>query len=163
MQVPYRTPGKYTAAKKDYTITQQKYDELEAEHARLLERRPFMASEVSRLAENGDFSENAEYQLAKGKLRGLNNRLMKIAHDLRNAEVIMAPINIDRVQLGSTVVVEIADKQKTYTILGASEADPTAGIISHESPLGLALMGKSSGDYATIPTTGKTLQIVRIS
>ena len=71
MQIPYRKPGKYQLAKQDHIMTKKKYIEIEADLARMYAQRPKMAQEVSRLAENGDFSENAEYQLAKGKLRGL--------------------------------------------------------------------------------------------
>jgi len=163
MQTPKRKPGKYQQMPQDHTMTQQKYDQIEADLERMYARRPKMAAEVSRLAENGDFSENAEYQLAKGKLRGLNNRILILENQLRQAKVIQTPTNIDQVQLGSTVTVEMDGKEKAYTVLGASEADPSMGIISHESPLGSALMGASVGDEVVLETTGKTLIVLKIA
>lgn len=162
MQTPKRKPGKYQQMPQDHTMTQQKYDHIEADLEHMYARRPKMAQEVSRLAENGDFSENAEYQLAKGKLRGLNNRILILENQLRQANVIQTPTGTDRVQLGSTVTVEMDGKEKAYTVLGASEADPSKGIISHESPLGSALMDKSVGDEVSVATTGKSLTIVKI-
>lgn len=150
MQTPYRKPGKFSQIKLDPIITEGKYQELTRTLERLKKTQPAAAAEVSRLAELGDFSENAEYQLAKGKLRGINQRILVLENQLRQAEVISPKKQHDTVTVGSTVVVETQNKTKTYQILGSSETDPKKGIISHNSPLGEALVGKRVGETITI-------------
>lgn len=129
----------------DPFITKKKHEELEAELLKLKKKRPRVAQEVSELAEMGDFSENVEYQLAKRRLRGINYGILKLEDQLRNAEIIEVK-NSDVVQLGSVVTIKTDKGEWTYTILGASEADPSNGIISHVSPLGSELIGKKVGD-----------------
>lgn len=108
--------------------------------------RPRLSQEVSRLAELGDFSENVEYQLAKGKLRWTNTKILDLENQLKQAEVIKTPKQFDTIQIGHTVVVEVNGKQKTYQILGSSETDPAKGVISHNSPVGAVLLGNKVGD-----------------
>ena len=60
-------------------------------------------------------------------------------------------------ELGHTVTVEVNGKQKTYQILGSSETDPARGIISHNSPLGAALLGKRVGERVRVPLNNKTV------
>ena len=119
--------------------------------------RPKLAEEVKRLAEMGDFSENAAYQMAKGRLRGINDRINELTEYLKHV-VIITPKNTGTVQLGSTVTVEINGKQKTYTILGSTETDPSTGVISHQSPVGAALMGRRVGDTVEIQLAGKRVE-----
>lgn len=160
MRLPYRKPGKYSQIKKDPHITQQRYDKLQADLAHLQKKHPSAAAEVSRLAEMGDFSENAAYQLAKGRLRGINNAILKIEAELKNAIIIQGGDG-ETVVIGSTVTVELNGKEKTYTILGSSEVDPANGIISHLSPVGKELIGKKVGDE--IKVRDKILIIQNIS
>lgn len=146
MQIPKRKPGKYANQERDPHLTQEKVDEMKAELERLkFVSRPRAASEVKRLAEMGDFSENAAYQMAKGRLRGINQRILELDDHLKRA-VIIRPDSSGVVQLGSTVTVEISGKQKMFLILGSTETDPAAGVISHKSPIGAALMGHRVGD-----------------
>lgn len=105
--------------------------------------------EVSRLAQNGDFSENAEYQIAKGKLRGLNRRILKLERQLAIAEII-APKQGERVEIGHRVTVETEGIERDFTILGKNEIDLEKGIISYTSPIGAALIGMRVGDEVTI-------------
>lgn len=158
MQVPIRKPGKYTHEKRDPHITRAKFDELkdELEHLKTV-KQPRAIVEVKRLAEMGDFSENAAYSIAKGRLRGINDRINILTEYLKHV-VIITPKNTGTVQLGSTVTVEINGKQKTFTILGSSETDPTFGIISHKSPVGAALMGCRVGDTIEIQLAGKRVE-----
>lgn len=154
MQIPKRKPAKYSQVSQDPYITKQKHDQLESDLERLTKRvRPSLAAEVARLAELGDFSENAEYQLAKGKLRGVNNAILKIELELKNS-IIIDLGSTDTVQIGCEVLVEVGGKEKTYLILGSSETDPTAGIISHSSPLGAAIIGKAPGEIAELKLPG---------
>lgn len=166
MRLPYRKPGKYMTQKPDYTVTQAKLAELEKKLQKLLSARPQAVSEVSRLAELGDFSENVEYQLAKGRLRGLNNKILEIEHILKNAEVITPSKNKTTVQVGHTVTVKIMDKPfnstqgklKTFQILGSAETDPNKNIISQNSPLGSALIGKKVGETIEIKLPDKNIK-----
>ena len=157
MQLPTRKPGKYTQEKTDHQITQEKFDELKADYAKLKKRRPGAAREVARLAELGDFSENVEYQLAKRRLRGINSAILKIDYKINHAEII-EPQQNKRVEVGHTVVVDTAGKQKQYQILGSQEVDLTKGIISHNSPIGSALLGHKVGETVTIEIGGKTVK-----
>jgi len=140
MQLPYRKPDKYTHLPNDPIMTGHKFAELKKEVEQLKAKQPHAAKEVARLAELGDFSENVEYQLAKRRLRGINNAILKIEHQLNAAQIIETDAS-DVVAIGSTVTVEVNGKEKTYTILGSSETDPSKNIISYTSPLGSALLG----------------------
>lgn len=150
MQVPYRKPGKYALIPKDPTMTQEKFLELQKKLERLKSSQMPAAKEVSRLAELGDFSENVEYQLAKGKLRAINQNILNIEKQLNTADIIQKPGQNKRVELGHTVTVESEGKQKQYTILGSSETNPAQGIISQNSPIGAALLGKKIGDTVKV-------------
>jgi len=149
MQVPRRKFEKYTNLQVDPHVTQEKFDELSLKLSRMKKSRPALAAEVHRLAANGDFSENAEYQIAKGKLRGLNQRILDIEDHLRKAVIIVPKVS-DVVAIGSSVTISSDGKEKTFQILGSSETKPEKGIISYQSPLGKALINKRKGETASI-------------
>jgi transcription elongation factor GreA len=156
MRVPIRKPGKFTHLKPDPHLTEEKFNALKNNLERLKKiSRPRAAEETKRLAEMGDFSENAAYQISKGRLRGINQRILDIEDHLKRAIIIHQIKNIKTVQLGHWVTIENNGKQKTYQILGSSETDPTRGIISHNSPIGSALIGKKIEDKINIKTTNK--------
>ncbi|MFA5128294.1 MAG: GreA/GreB family elongation factor [Patescibacteria group bacterium] len=159
MQIPYRKPGKYTHLVQDPHITEARAMEIEKKLERLKKVvRPKLSEEVSILAQGGDFSENAGYQSAKGKLRALNEKIMNYEGELRRALIIKPDKQTDTVQLGHTVTVSVGGKQKTYQILGSRETNPQKGIISHNSPLGEKLIGQSVGDIVQISAGGKEVE-----
>lgn len=158
MQVPKRKPGKFSSVKPDPKITQKKHDELIAELEHLIKQRPDLSKEVQRLAAMGDFSENAGYQIAKGKLRGLNYHILEVEDHLRQAIIIGQPSDNNTVQLCNTVTFESNGKKQTYLILGSSETNPDKNIISHNSPLGSALMGHKVGDTVSIMIDNKEVK-----
>lgn len=158
MQVPYRKPGKFSQIKSDPLMTQAKFDELEAKLKKLKQIRPEAAKEVARLAELGDFSENVEYQLAKGRLRGINSGILKLERQLNDAEIIAPNKKTDTAQVGHTVMIECNGKQKTYQILGSSETKPEKGIISRNSPIGSALLGHGVGEVVKIKIGEKEVE-----
>ena len=164
MQVPYRKPGKFSQVKSDPLMTQAKFDELEVKLKKLKAIRPQAAQEVARLAELGDFSENVEYQLAKGRLRGINSGILKLERQLNDAEIIAPNKKTDIARVGHTVTIECNGKQKTYQILGSSETKPEKGIISHNSPIGSALIGRRVGDVVKIKVGEKEVEyrVIRI-
>ncbi|KKW16086.1 MAG: Transcription elongation factor GreA [Parcubacteria group bacterium GW2011_GWC2_49_9] len=150
MRVPIRKPGKYTHDQPDLHLTRDKLNELTNELERLrTEIRPRAMKEVSRLAEMGDFSENAAYQIAKGRLRGMNERILDLEERIGKV-ILIEPKNNTRVQIGHRVTVEANGKQHTYLILGSTESNPDESVISHTSPLGAALIGKGVGDTITV-------------
>lgn len=149
MQVPKRKAGQYTFDKKDPHMTEDKFRDFKNKLERLKKIRPELISEVKRLALDGDFSENHAYSLAKGRLRGINQGILDIEKQLKNA-VIIKKSNTGRVDIGSVVEIEINGRIKEFTILGSSETNPSGGIISHLSPIGEALMGKKAGDQISV-------------
>ncbi len=158
MQVPRRKPGNYVYSKPDPYLTQKKVQELKNKLERMKNMHPKLAAEVRRLALDGDFSENAAYQLAKGRLRGLNQRILDTKSHLDSAIIISPPGSASLVQVGNTVEVEVNKKCKTFTILGSAETDPLRGIISRHSPIGLALLNQKVGDTVRIKIKDKEIE-----
>lgn len=160
MQVPIRKPGKYTHLKPDPHLTEAKFNEFKAELEKLQKvNRPRAAEEVKRLAEFGDFSDNPAYGMAKGRLRGINQRILDLENQLKNVEIIKPSQNATSVQMGHTITIESEGKQKTYLLLGSSETNPEKGIISHSSPLGTALMGKKVGETVKVTLAKREVEI----
>lgn len=137
--------------KKAYQITEEGRKELEAELAELKSRRGDIAAKIAEARDYGDLSENAEYDSAREEQGLVETRIAEIEDILMNAEEIKTRKS-SKVQLGSTVEIENGDKKYSYTLVGPVEADPVSGKISNESPIGLALLGKSVGEQATITT-----------
>lgn len=159
MRTPKRKAGIYTNLKIDPNITKEKFNELKARLYKLEKfSQPAASREVQRLAEMGDFSENAAYQMAKGRLRGINQRILDLKEQLKNAIIIETKKNKEQVQIGHTVTVEFNGKQKKYQILGSAETDPLKGIISHNSPIGSALIGFKAGDVVTVELENKSIE-----
>jgi len=157
MRTPIRKPGKYTHDKKDPHMTEAKYCSLKNKVQVLKSTRPSLIAEVKRLAADGDFSENHAYSMAKGKLRGLNQGILDTEDQLKKA-IIIKKINSNKVEIGSNIEVEISGKIKKFLILGSSETNPSAGVISHLSPIGKALMNKKVHDEVSIKLKNKTIK-----
>ncbi len=164
MQLPYRKPGKYSQGTQDPLMTEEKFQALQKQLARLKESQPQAAKDVARLAEMGDFSENVEYQLAKGRLRSINERILRLEYELTHAEIIQPSRQNNRVELGHTVSIHDGQNQKTFQILGSTETNPAKGIISYTSPIGSALLGRKLGEKIKIQIGPKEVEytIVRI-
>lgn len=147
MRVPIRRSENYTRPKLDPHITAKKYQELvdKLNHLKKVSRLRSM-KEVATLAEMGDLSENAAYQIAKGKLRGINQLMLDLENQIKKAVIIQPRKNNSSISLGNTVTIVSNGKEKTYLILGSSEVNPIKNIISHNSPLGQVLIGKKIGD-----------------
>ncbi len=107
----------------------------------------------------GDLSENAEYHEAKDALALLENRIYQIEQTLKDAQLIEDQgAKKGVVHVGSTVVVEVRGNTKTFTIVGSNEADPAAGKISNESPIGLSLLGAKVGETVDVATPAGTIE-----
>ncbi|MCX6740689.1 MAG: GreA/GreB family elongation factor [Candidatus Parcubacteria bacterium] len=151
MQIPKRRSEQNSQNAVDPYITAQKAAELKKELERLIKIvRPRLSEEVAEHAKLGDFSENAAYQIAKGKLRGINHRIMVLEDMLNNAEIIDQSATGNCVRIGSKVTVQINGAKKIFQILGSQETDPSRGIISYLSPIGFALLGHKVNDEVKI-------------
>lgn len=115
--------------------------------------RPGVVEDLRIAVQKGDLSENAEYQDAKARLGRIDGRIFSTKEKIKNAVMIeKGPDPSGRIRLGSTVVLSVNGRQKTYSIVGPQESNPTQGRISHISPLGAALVGHVIGDSITLTT-----------
>jgi transcription elongation factor GreA len=108
------------------------------------EKRAQVAARIQSAKEEGDVTENAEYEDAKHEQAFVEGRIMTLRAMVRNAAIIADNGPSDQVRLGSrvTVLEDGLDESEVYHIVGSAEADPLNGRISNESPLGRALMGQ---------------------
>mgnify|MGYP003362149244 FL=1 len=137
--------------KKVYQITEKGEGDLEVELADLKSRRGEIAEKIAVARDFGDLRENAEYDAARKEQGLVETRIAEIEEILQNAEIIQSSDG-SAVVLGSTVELQSSDKAVAYTVVGPVEADPLAGKISNESPIGKELMGKKVGDEVKIKT-----------
>jgi transcription elongation factor GreA len=141
-------------------VTREGYDRLKAEIEELKNvRRPQIAAIVAEARSHGDLRENAAYDAARHDQMMNEKRISDLEALLRSAEIIdegKRKSNPDVVSVGNTVVVDFEGDEERYTIVGAIEAKPKEGLISNESPIGSALIGKRVGQEATVATPGGT-------
>ena len=138
-------------------VTREGYDRLQAELRELTEvRRPQVIAAVAEARSHGDLRENSAYDAARHDQAMTEKRIADIEHMLRSATILDEEIAREPgvVGLGSTVVVDFDGEDERYTIVGAIEARPAEGLISNESPIGRALIGKRAGDQAVVSTPG---------
>ncbi len=141
----------YIAMKEQY-LTKEGLAELQGKLRELkTTRRREIAGAIHTAKEQGDLSENAEYQSAKEEQNRIELEIADLETTLKNAQVITRASK-DAVSVGNRVVLKCNDKSIEYRIVGSNEADPLAGKISNESPMGQALLGKKKGEKITIPT-----------
>lgn len=128
-------------------------------------KRKEIAGRIQDAKELGDLSENAEYAEAKNEQSFIEGRIVELENLIKTAVIIDSPPDSTVVRVGSTVTVQGANTKATYTIVGSNEADPTAGKISNESPLGKAFIGKRVGESITATTpageASYTIQTIR--
>ena len=137
-------------------VTREGLERLKAELHELREaRRPAIAAALAEARSHGDLRENAAYDAAKNDQALNEKRIADLEGLLRHAVVMEEqPVDGDKdvVRLGTTVVVEVEGDEERYTIVGAIEAKPSLGLISNESPVGKALLGKRVGQEANVVT-----------
>lgn len=131
--------------KKTINLTPAGYAELEKELAELVAQRPAIAERIATARAFGDLSENQEYTDARTEQKNVENRIIEIEDTLKNA-VLIKTRKSDKVSIGSTVEINMAGKDFTYTIVGPVEANPLEGKVSHESPIGKLLLGRKTGE-----------------
>lgn len=126
--------------------------EAELQHLRVVRRRE-VAEKIKEAREQGDLSENAEYDAAKDEQRDIEARIEEIENILANTEVVDdSDVHASEVTVGCTV--ELLDLElnqtNTYKLVGSMEANSLKGKISNESPIGIAILHKKVGDTVTV-------------
>ncbi|MCC8066572.1 MAG: transcription elongation factor GreA [Clostridiales bacterium] len=135
-----------------YAGLQKLEDEL---HDLKVVRRKAVAEKIKEAREQGDISENAEYDAAMDEQRDIEARIEEIGKLLKNAEVVVDDdIDFDKINVGCTVRLydEEFEEEVEYSIVGSSEANSLQGKISNESPVGKALIGHSVGEEISVET-----------
>ena len=146
-------------------MTEAARDRLEAEAERLeSEARRDAAEKIGTARAEGDLSENAEYHAAKNDAAMLEAKIARIRGQLRAAEIVEAAEG-DAAGMGSTVTYEDGGKERKFTLVPASEADPGKGRLSIDSPMGVALTGAKAGDTRSLetPKGARDVRIVSIA
>ena len=130
-------------------------------HDLKVNRRQEVAAKIKEAREQGDLSENAEYDAAKDEQRDIEAIISELEAILKNVEVVdELDASSDRINIGSTVTIrdlEFGDEE-TYKIVGSTEANSLKGTISNESPVGRELIGKGVGAIIEIEAPGGTVQ-----
>ena len=130
-------------------FTQAGYDQLSVRRAELLAKREIVLVSLQRAREMGDLSENGAYTSAKFELGNVDRELRRLEFNLKYGKVVEIT-HTDKVGFGSKVTVELLGKEYTYTLVGSEESDPKKGMLSLESPIGIALMGKKVGEKVLV-------------
>ncbi len=134
-------------------------------------RRKEVAQKIKEAREQGDLSENAEYDAAKDEQRDIELRIEELEKLLKNAEVVVEDeIDVDKINIGCKVkLLDVEyDEEMEFYIVGSTEANSLQNKISNEAPVGRALIGKSVGDVVDVETQAgiiqyKVLEIQRVS
>ena len=134
----------------------REYDDLKAQ-------RPDAVGHLKRARELGDLSENGYYKASRAKLSFIDSRLRHLKHLLDNAKIVEASAS-DTVEVGKSVTVSDGENQRTFLLVGGYESNPTEGKISHQSPLGRALMGARVGETRKFvsPNGEKRYKVIKI-
>ena len=146
----------------------KQYDD-ELQNLKVVKRKE-VAQKIKEAREQGDLSENAEYDAAKDEQRDIELRIEELEKLLKSAEVVVEDeVDLDKISVGCKVKlldVEYNEEMEFY-IVGSTEANSLQNKISNESPVGRALMGKSAGDVVDVETQAgiiqyKVLEIQRV-
>ena len=139
---------------KKIILTKEGLEKLKAELKKLKEEtRHEVAIRIKEAKEFGDLSENSEYEAAKNQQAFTEGKIAELEFIIKSAIIKEKNSNTGSVDIGSTVHVEVEGGAERFKIVGAHEADPVNGMISYESPIGKALIGKKTGEEieVTVP------------
>lgn len=137
---------------KKFFITKEGLKKLKEELEYLQKvKRKEVSKRIKKALEEGDISESGEYSEAKEEQAFTEGKIAEIKEKIKNASIIKKSRK-SKVELGSTIEVKMNGDTITYDIVGSSEADPGAGKLSNESPIGQAFMGKAAGDTVEVET-----------
>ncbi|MEG2597227.1 MAG: transcription elongation factor GreA [Oscillospiraceae bacterium] len=139
---------------KQVILTSEGLDKLEKELEELKTvKRKDIANKIKIAISFGDLSENSEYDEAKNEQAMIEARILQIENMLKNVKILdMGELNTETISVGSTVKIKDTEfgDEEIFNIVGSTEADPTGGRISDESPVGKALLGHKLGDIVEI-------------
>ena len=124
-------------------------------------KRKEVAQKIKEAREQGDLSENAEYDAAKDEQRDIEARIEEIEKILKNAEIVDEDeVSLDTINIGCQIkILDLEfDEELVYKIVGSTEANSLKGKISNESPVGKALMGAKIGDTISVETQAGPVQ-----
>ena len=157
-----RKAGKEIMEEKKNILTYEGLKRYEEElHELKVVRRHEVAQKIKEAREQGDLSENAEYDAAKDEQRDIEARIEELEKILKNVEVIAdEDVTSDAINIGCTVVIKDLEEgdTETYSIVGSTEANSLMGKISNESPGGKALIGAVVGDVVNVMTPAGEFQ-----
>ncbi len=149
-------------------ITLQGFERLQEELKTLKsEERPAVIRAIAAAREHGDLSENAEYHAARERQSFIEGRIAELEDKISRAEVIdTSKLSGEVAKFGATVTLADCDtdEEKTYQLVGETESDISAGLLSIASPLARALIGKAVGDVVEVVTPGgqKDYEVVTV-
>lgn len=140
----------------DQRLTPAGKIKLEADLAFLRDvRLPELTERIQTSNEEGDVSDNSEYEELKDELVRIEARIAELEYNLQHARIVEKDADSDVVGFGSTVTIRDQDGiVETWTLVSSQEQDTRRGTISTESPVGLALVGKRAGESAEVTTPG---------
>jgi len=139
-------------------LTRAGFEELAAELTQLRDqKRSAAVARVARAREFGDLSENAEYQAAREELNFIDGRIDELQDIMSRAKVVAGQKSNDKVGLGCKVTVAANGANQVFHVVGDWEANPAEMKISHDSPLGKALLGKKVGDKVEVEAPAGTV------
>ena len=124
-------------------------------------RRQEVAQKIKEAREQGDLSENAEYDAAKDEQRDIEARIEELEKILKNVEVVVEDeIDLEKINVGCRVKVYDVDfdEEMEFSIVGSTEANSLQYKISNESPVGKALIGKEVGDSVIVETQAGSIE-----
>lgn len=133
-------------------ITPEGLTKLELELEALKDKRKATTLRIEEAIKMGDLSENAEYTDAKEEQAFVEGRIAEIEAILKSSEVIKKKRNTGVIGIGSKITIKQGRHEQTFTIVGSEESDPSAGLISLESPLGKAFLGHEKDDKVPVET-----------
>ncbi len=131
-------------------LTRQGLKNLQEECGRLVKKRPGIIERVEEARQQGDLKENAEYQNGREELSFIDGRIEELENVLERAVVVEEKNDCQEVTLGCQVTIRTNDDKHVYHLVGEWEANPMEKKISHQSPLGKALMGKKKGEVVEV-------------
>lgn len=156
------------SGKKEIKLTPNGFVEIETELAKLREEdRPRIIQAIKEAREQGDLSENADYDAARDEQAKVEARIQELEYMIEHA-VIIDEAPKDVVGIGTTVTISYIDDdddEDEYKIVGSLEADPFENKVSDESPIGKALVGSKVGDIVSVPSPNGSydVKIVKIA
>lgn len=136
---------------KQIRFTKEGFAKMQQEYDELLKQRPAVVEDLKKAREMGDLRENGYYKASRQKLSFIDGRLFRLKTEMKLA-VIVENTETNEVTIGNTITLSDGQNERTYTIVGDMEANPSEGKISLLSPLGRAVDGKKVGEEVHLET-----------